>query len=310
MGARLDLNDIRTFVSVAEAGTLSAAAKELDLPVSTVSRSITRLERGLGLLVVQRSPRGLALTDAGKEYLQSCKRALRSLRDGSELLEKHRGNPGGLIRIACPVTMARDVLAPILKDFIVAYPNLRVAIEPYSSGWDQEPKEEIDIYFKVRTPKDSSWRVRNYPGTVRGLFASRSYLAHAGTPSDPAQLASHRCIGSGIWKLTRGARVAVLEINFQIVTSDPGVHLELVAKGAGIAALPLWMARRPEMERVIAPVLPSWRTSPITVCALYMGSAKLTPKVKLFLDFLDRYMGTVRDPRLSNNKPRDLFTDV
>jgi LysR family transcriptional activator of dmlA len=310
MASQLDLNDIRTFVAVAQAGTLSAAARDLGLPTSTVSRSITRLEQSLGLLLVQRSPRGLLVTDAGKEYLYSCKRGLRSLRDAGERMERHRGNPGGVIRVSCPVTMARDLLAPVLNDFIDAYPNLRVEIEPYSSGWDQEPRADVDVFFKVRTPKDSSWRVRNYPATSRGMYAARSYLARAGTPSDPSQLPAHRCIGSGVWKLTRGNKVMIPEIAFQIVTSDPGVHLELAIKGAGIAVLPEWMARRPEMARVLSPVLPSWRPAPINLCALYTGSAKFTPKVKVFLDFLDNYIGTARDPRLSTNKPKDLFTDL
>ena len=99
------------------------------------------------------------------------------------------------------------------------------------------------------------------------------------------------------------------EITFQIITSDPVVHLELAIKGAGIAVLPEWMARRPEMARVLSPVLPVWRPAPIKLCALYTGSARFTPKVKVFLDFLDNYIGTARDPRLCANKPKDLFTD-
>ncbi|MDX6456358.1 MAG: hypothetical protein QOE55_55, partial [Acidobacteriaceae bacterium] len=282
MNAQLDLNDIRTFVAVTQAGTLSGAARDLGLPTSTVSRAITRLETALGLLLVQRSPRGFLVTDAGKEYLHSCKRALRALRDGGELMEKHRGNPGGLIRVSCPITMARDLLAPILKDFLDAYPHLRIEIEPYCSAWNQEPREEIDVFFKVSTPKDSSWRVRNYPGTKRGMFASRSYLARAGTPTEPSQLSTHRCIGAGVWRLTRGAKMVIPEISFQVVGSDPGIHLELAVKGVGIAVLPLWMARRPEMQPVLSPVLPAWAPDPITLCALYTGTARFTPKVKVF----------------------------
>jgi DNA-binding transcriptional LysR family regulator len=309
MNAQLDLNDIRTFVAVTQAGTLSGAARDLGSPTSTVSRAITRLETALGLLLVQRSPRGFLVTDAGKEYLHSCKRALRALRDGGELMEKHRGNPGGLIRVSCPITMARDLLAPILKDFLDAYPHLRIEIEPYCSAWNQEPREEIDVFFKVSTPKDSSWRVRNYPGTKRGMFASRSYLARAGTPTEPSQLSTHRCIGAGVWRLTRGAKMVIPEISFQVVGSDPGIHLELAVKGVGIAVLPLWMAKRPEMQPVLSPVLPAWAPDPITLCALYTGTARFTPKVKVFLDFIDNYIGTPRDPRVSSNKPKDLFTD-
>ena len=91
--ADLDLNDIRTFVAIAQAGTLTAAAKDMQLPTSTVSRALTRLEKHLGVLLVQQGPRGLSMTDSGKEYLQSCKRALRTLKDGCELLEGRRIKP-------------------------------------------------------------------------------------------------------------------------------------------------------------------------------------------------------------------------
>jgi DNA-binding transcriptional LysR family regulator len=104
--------------------------------------------------------------------------------------------------------------------------------------------------------------------------------------------------------------MVIPEISFQVVGSDPGVHLELAVKGVGIAVLPLWMARRPEMQQVLSPVLPSWHPDPITLCALYTGTARFTPKVKVFLDFIDNYIGTPRDPRLSTNKPKDLFTGL
>src|SRR5476651_2688159 len=204
----LDLNDIRTFVAVAQAGTLTAAAKELRLPTSTVSRAVTRLERHLGVLLVQRSPRGLVLTDSGKEYLQSCRRALQTLRQGSLLVEGRRSRPSGLIKVACPITMARDVLAPLLKEFLGRYPDLRVEIEPYAAGWDQEPREDVDIFFKLRAPRDSVRHMRPYPGTVRGLFASPNYIRASGKPKTPDDLSSHRCIGSEAWKLSRGRRIA------------------------------------------------------------------------------------------------------
>src|SRR3984893_10904537 len=127
----MDLNDVRTFVAVAQAGTLTAAAKELQLPTSTVSRALTRLERHLSVLLVRRGPRGLVLTDSGKEYLQSCRRALQSLQHGRDVLEGHRSSPSGLLKVACPVTMARDAIAPLLKEFLERYPELRAEIEPY-----------------------------------------------------------------------------------------------------------------------------------------------------------------------------------
>jgi LysR family transcriptional regulator, transcriptional activator for dmlA len=304
-----DLNDVRIFVAIGHEGTLTAAARALSLPTSTVSRALTRLEKHLDVLLVQRSPRGLVVTDFGKEYLQTCRRALRTLRDGSELLDRHRERPSGRIKIACPVTMARSILAPLLKEFLERYPDLRVEIEPYTSGWDQEPREDVDVFFKVRAPRDSIRRVRPYPGTKRGLFASPDYIAARGNVANPDDLVSHTCIGSGIWKPSRGTKVAAPNIAFRVVVSDPVVHLDIALSGLGIAILPLWMAKSADLGHRLVPVLPLWSPEPITLCALFSGAAWLTPKVQVLLDFLGEYIGTDRDPRLQRVPAKGLFTD-
>ncbi len=190
-----DLSDIHTFVAISDAGTLRAAAVSLGVPTSTVSRSLKRLENSLDLLLVRRTPHGITLTDSGKQYLMSCRRALRILREGAELLDHQRATPVGTIRVGCPVVVARHLLAPILTEFANHYPNLSVEIECYASSWDQEPNENFDLFFKIREPKDSTRKVRSYPSSLRGLFAAPSYLKRAGTPGDPADLVSHRCIG-------------------------------------------------------------------------------------------------------------------
>ena len=304
-----DLNDVRTFVAIGQEGTLTAAAKQLNLPTSTVSRALTRLEKHLDVLLVQRSPRGLVMTDFGKEYLQTCRRALRTLRDGSELLDRHRERPNGLIKIACPITMARLIFAPLLKEFLKHYPDLRVEIEPYSSGWDQEPREDVDVFFKVRAPRDSMRRVRPYPGTKRGLFASPNYVAARGNPATPDELVEHSCIGSGTWKLSRGSKVVAPNIAFRVDLSDPGIHLDLALSGVGIAILPLYMAKGPDTRNRLVPVLQTWSPEPITLCALFSGPARMTPKVQVLLDFLGEYIGTDRDPRLHRVPAKGLFTD-
>jgi LysR family transcriptional regulator, transcriptional activator for dmlA len=304
-----DLNDVRIFVAVGHEGTLTAAALQLQLPTSTVSRALTRLEKHLDVLLVQRSPRGLILTDFGKEYLQSCRRALRTLRDGGELLEGQREQPTGLIKVACPITMARSIFAPLLKQFLERYPELRVEIEPYSSGWDREPREDVDVFFKVKAPRDSMRRVRPYPGAKRGIFASPEYLVKFGSPATPDELAAHTCIGSGIWKLTRGAKLAAPNIMFKVVVSDPVVHLDLVLSGFGIAILPLYMAKHADLRKRLVPVLPLWNPEPITLCALFSGPSRLTPKVQVLLDFLAEYIGTDRDPRLHRVPAKGMFTD-
>jgi len=304
-----DLNDIRIFTVVGQQGTLTSAAGKLRLPTSTVSRALTRLEKSLDVLLIRRSSRGLILTDFGKEYLQVCRRALRTLHEGSQTLAVRRERPIGLIKVACPVTMAHLIFAPLLTELIERYPELRVEIESYIPGADQEPREDIDIFFKVKAPGDSMRRVRAYPAAKRGLFASKQYIKRFGLPSRPEELLAHTCIGSGAWRLSRGTTTAAPNIQFQVVTNDPTVLLKLVLRHSGIALLPLYMGKWPETGENLVQVLPHWSTQPLTLCALFSGQSRLTPKVQVLLDFLGEYIGTARDPRLHGANPKGLFTD-
>jgi DNA-binding transcriptional LysR family regulator len=205
--------------------------------------------------------------------------------------------------------MACSIVAPLLKEFLGRYPDLRVEIEPYASGWDQEPREDMDVFFKVRAPRDSVRRVRPYPGSKRGLFASPDYISVCGNPLNPEELEAHTCIGSGTWKLSRGRNVATPNIVFRVVVSDPIVHQDLALGGLGIAILPLYVAKRPDMHNRLIQILPFWSPEPITLCALFSGPARLSPKVQVLLDFLGEYVGTDRDPRLQSVSPKGLFTD-
>src|ERR1700689_5127779 len=164
------------FVAAAEAGTLSAAAKRLRVPTSTVSRSLTRLERNLGMLLINRSSRGFVLTDAGTDYLQSCRHAVRALSDGNERLDRHRLNPTGVIRIACPGTMVRHLLTPMMGKLVNAFPNLKIDLQDYIPTHVPLPRLDVDIIFMVSPPNDSSRMIRSCHPAKRGLIATEEYL--------------------------------------------------------------------------------------------------------------------------------------
>jgi LysR family transcriptional regulator, transcriptional activator for dmlA len=143
------------FVAAAEAGTLSAAAIKATR-TSTVSRSLTRLERSLGMLLINRSSKGFVLTDAGTDYLESCRHALRALSDANERLDRHRLNPTGVIRIACPGTLIRHLLTPIIGKLVNSFPNLKIDLQDYSPMHVPLPRVDVDIIFTVSSPNDSS----------------------------------------------------------------------------------------------------------------------------------------------------------
>lgn len=305
--SQLDLNDSRIFVVVARAGTFSAAAKELSLPTSTIARSMTRLEQHLEVLLMRRSPRGISLTDAGEQFLRSCRRALRTFKVGSEALQERRANPRGLIRVFSPCLTARKVLLPILPEFLRKFPELRIQLETYSNNWDQEPREDVDVFFKILKSKDSTRRVRMFPATLRGLFASNTYLERFGTPTSPEQLSFHSCIGMNVWRLTNERETVEIAPRFRVAVCDPVIIQQLVLEDFGIAPLPLVMALQPEVRSRLTPILPQWAPQAFMHCALYFGPSRLTPKVQVFLDFVGEFFGTERDPRLGALRAERVF---
>ena len=262
----------------------------------------------MGVLLVRRGVRGLTLTEAGKEYLQSCRRALRILMDGKDFLSEKRLSPSGLIKIVCPIMMARNILGPLLKEFLNRYADLQVEIEAYASNWDQEPRADVDVFFKIRMPNDSLRRIRPYPGANRGLFASPSYIKTIGNPAHPDDLSSHCCIGWSPWKLTRNGRVVTPDISFRVRTDDAEIGCRLAVDDVGIAVMPFYVANWPDVREHLVPVLPQWRPEPIVLCALFSGPVNLNPKVQALLDFLGEYVGTDSDPRLRGQKSKGCFT--
>ena len=304
----LDLNDVRVFTVVARRGTFSAAGRELRLPTSTVARATTRLEKHLEVLLLRRSPKGVLLTDAGTEFLVSCDQALRTIRIGSETLQERRVNPSGLIRICSPIVLANGLLVQILPDFLRRYPDIRVAMETYTDDFEREPREDVDVFFKIVPPRDSTRRMRRFPSTLRGLYATKEYVQHAGKPHVPNELLAHACIGAGTWKLRNGsAEVVEVAPTFRVATYDPVVMCDLVLTGLGIAVLPLYMARQPGISQRLVPILPMWHPRPAIISALYFGPAVLAPKIKVFLDFVGEILGTERDPRVKEAPLEGLF---
>jgi len=305
---KYDANDIVMFVAAAEAGTLSGAAKELGVPTSTVSRSLTRLEQSLQMLLINRSSKGFVLTDAGTEYLEACRRSLRALSDGNEQLDKHRLNPTGMIRIACPGTMARHLLTPMVGKLVSAFPNLKIDLQDYIPTHVPLPRLDVDIIFLVSPPNDSSRMIRSYPCAKRGLFATREYLREYGLPKSPLELANHRCVGINRWELTNDQTTLIPPVTFHVTTGDPVISRQLAMDGVGITVLPLWIAKAPALRDILIHVLPDWVPSPIPLVALYSSPNALTPKIKKVLDFLSEYIGTDKDPRLDHTTASECFT--
>ena len=310
----INLNDIQFFVSTARLGTINAAAKNLGVPPSTVSRALTRLEKQVEIQLLRRTAHGIHLTDAGHDYLEQCQLALAQLKEAGEMLNNHRTKPHGTLRLGVPSVFARKFLAPTLKHFVKKFPEIRVQIVCYDHDESvfKVLGDDLDFLFQIGKPQDSSLKVKAFPPVLQSIYASPTYVEKYGLPDEPAELRKHSCIGYAqkdfaIWKLGKETQKTSVKLALHISVSDPIIRNQFAVDGLGIAQIPQWVALNDVEEGRLITVLPGWQSEPLYFHALYAEHSKMTPKVKVFLDFIERFTATEDDPRIGHYQSSDVF---
>lgn len=287
----MDLNRVATFLRVVEAGTFTSAAKALALPTSSVSRSVAKLENELGLVLLERTTRNVALTDAGRAYYERAREAVAGLDEATELASEAAREPSGVIRLAAPPELAGR-LATLVGDFVRRHPRIHIDVITTARGAELVGAE-VDIAIVLGRLEDSALIVRKLGVTVHKLYAARSYLAERGTPRTPADLSRHDAVlhrgkgGRAQWELsgpTGTARVVVKGTlsgdSFQFVT-------DAVTAGHGIGLLPEQCLAHSPAELV--QVLPKW-SAPGAVQSLVHPTRHLPKRVRLLREFLAEQM--------------------
>jgi len=291
-----ELDDTLVFVRVAELRSFAAAARALDRPKSSVSRSVARLETRLGVRLLYRDTRRLGLTDAGATYFAHVREVRAALDAAEAAVEALRAAPAGLVRVSASYTVGRDLLAPHLGAFVRAHPAVRLALRLTTREVDQIG-EEVDVAVHVGALPDSSLVARRLASMTRRLYASPAYLAARGAPAEPEALASHDVLDfgpretQGRWVLgdARGtSRVAAFVP--RVTINDPAALRDAAIGGAGISALPEFLTAADVAAGRLAPVLREWAFEPTPLSAVYPSARALAPAVRAFVDFLaDRF---------------------
>jgi DNA-binding transcriptional LysR family regulator len=195
MPMQLNLSDAALFIRVAELGTLSAAARERNEPVSQVSRAIARMESALGVRLLHRSTHGLSLTDEGDTFLAHVRRMLDISAEMESELSGKLAAPGGLVRISISPILAHLVIVPSLPGLYERYPALQIDITADDRTTDLA-RDGIDIAIRAGVDNLETLVVRQIGAHSRYLYAAPSYLKKFGTPEHPADLAEHRLIAN------------------------------------------------------------------------------------------------------------------
>ena len=282
--------DLRAFSRIAQLRSVSAAARELKMPKSSVSRSLARLEEALGVTLVERSTRHLRLTDAGTLFLPHAVRLLSDMEEAETALTNFAGTARGTLRVSAPLAYVSTLLTPMLPGFLMRYPEVRVVLDLNHRNVDMLA-EDIDVVVRMGTLADSSLVARRLPSVHMWLCASPQYVARKGMPVRVADLSAHDVIdridGPNEWVFDLPDEGQVrITLHPRAVSPEPAVGMALILGGAGIGLLPSFMAEPAIAEGRLLRIFPESLPQTVEAHALYPSHRSLSAKVRVFIDAL------------------------
>jgi DNA-binding transcriptional LysR family regulator len=285
----ISLGRLAAFAAVAEAGSFTAAAERLNTTKSAVSQAVALLERELGVQLLQRSTRKLAITEAGDAFLADCRALLAGAEAAMERARTGRAQPSGTLRLTSTQGTAGMVVSWIAT-YRERYPGMRVDYVPTDRKLDLIA-ERFDLAIRIGPMADSGLRGVVLEELDIWTVAAASYLTRHGTPRKPAELAQHEWIALSLlpaaWSVDfeRGGRKTRVKMRGSVSAGSTDAVLRLVTQGAGISAFPATADLRSEVEagRLVR-LVPGWGTRRMFLYAAYPGSIAPPAKTRAFID--------------------------
>lgn len=283
----MEFDAIAVFVKVVEAGSFAEAARQMKLPKTTVSAKVAALERRLGTSLIQRTTRSLHVTDAGQEFFQHCASAVRQLELGESAVASRQSRPSGLLRVTAPVALGRKFLPEITHAYLEKYPDVGVEMLLTNRVLDLV-QEGIDLAIRPGRLRNSSLVARRFVDLDVSLWAAPSYLAHAGRPRRPQDLARHRLVGHTVFKsatLSDGRASVEVTVDGRVRSDDFDTLKAMLVLGGGIGWLPDFLAMDAAAAGTLVPALPGWKPKAASrVYFVYPRRRYLPPKVQAYIE--------------------------
>jgi DNA-binding transcriptional LysR family regulator len=284
--------DMTAFVRAMTLGGFSAAARDLSLTPSAVSKLVTRLEDRLCVRLLNRTTRKLSLTAEGAAYLERARRIVAEIEDAEAELAGFRKRPKGLFRINVLVAFGRSQLIRVLPKFLERYPEIQLELNLADPRVDLVEKG-VDLAIRLGRLDDSSLVARKICDVERIICAAPSYLARHGTPRRLEDLAEHNCMWmSGFpalrrWPFDTRQGRRVVEVSGNVAASDGEALLDLAIAGVGIVRLADFVAGPQIAKGLLQPILTdTHHVEPIPLNAVYAHGRHRSPKVAAMVDFL------------------------
>jgi len=298
MNTAPETSELKAFVRIADVGSLSGAARELELPRATISRRLSRLEERLGVRLVRRTTRQLRLTDAGEELYRHAREIVLAVDAAAQAVRRDDGEPRGLLRVSTP-PMDDAILRGILLDFVARYPEVELELIA-STRHEDLVARNIDVAWRASVDLDPGLIARRLMSTELIAVASPAYLDRAGAPASPDDLMAHHCLVG----FTRGERPAThwpllsggqVRVRGRLISNDLRALHDAARRGLGVALLPRVFCAADLAAGSLRPVLPGALGAPSHVSLVFPDRKLLKPAVRAFIDHMVASIGDLED---------------
>jgi len=305
------LSQLRVFVRLAERGSFSAVGRDLRIAQSAVSKGVTSLERSVGALLVSRSTRRVALTEAGTRYYERCRQILADLDEADATVGRSSLSATGTLKIAAPVPFGLTFIAPRVARFQALHPALDINLDLNDRDLDLV-EENIDVAIRLGHLASPGLVARKLGESPFVAVASPAYLSQRGTPRAPKELALHSCLtytnqlDPSTWRFGNEQGTGTVKVTGLYRSNNLLAIKDAAVAGMGIARLPLWMVDTEIKGGSLRLVLEHVPLPTFGIYAVFPSAKRIPEKVKLFVDYVKSDFASVPyflGDRTAGNRP-------
>jgi DNA-binding transcriptional LysR family regulator len=280
------------FVSVAEAGSFSAAAKRMSVGQPAISKAVAQLEERLGARLILRSTRGLTMTDAGQRFYEHAKLAIREADEAEQLVRDASESLSGGLRVSAAVTFACLHVLPALNDLMSRHPKLEIDLRLDDRNIDLL-EEGLDVALRLGTLADSTMTARRIGRSPRLVVGTPEYFARAGMPTTPADLSQHQAIiysqrgGGESWTFSKNGDEQDVTVSGRMRVSAAEGMRTAVLSGMGLAVASRWMFSPELASGKVKAVLTDWTLPALDLWAVFPSGRLVTARARAFVEFVE-----------------------
>lgn len=278
------------FVTAVEEGSLSAAARQLRMPLTTVSRNVSELEAYLKTRLLNRSSRKLTLTDAGRTYVTACKQILEYVTEAERGASGEYSAPKGNLNITAPIVFGRLHIVPIVAEFLRAYPDVDIRMV-LTDGVANLLEERVDLAVRIAPLPDSSHLAARVGLIRRVVCGSPAYFAERGIPTKPDDIVNHDCVTrdgqsfENAWTFSVGKSSVAIAIHARLIVNTAEAAIDAAIAGVGITRVLSYQIVDAVRAGTLVMVLEDFEPVPMPVSLVYAAQGLLPLKLRAFIDF-------------------------